>query len=68
MLASKETNKPVHNTKQIGLFQRKSPKQRDNIRSRRTYRSDLPYCIEPVDYQILIPYSNCHVLGQPVLL
>ena len=68
MLASKETNKPVHNTKQIGLFQRKSPKQRDNTLSSHTHWSDLPYCIEPVYYQILIPYSNCHVLGQPVLL
>lgn len=28
MLASKETNKPVHNTKQISLFQRKSPRKK----------------------------------------
>ena len=31
MLASKETSKPVHNTKQIGLFQRKSPREKTHF-------------------------------------
>ena len=31
-----------------------------------TNQSDLPYCTEPISFQMSIPYSNCQALGQPV--
>ena len=56
---------PHSNTKQIGLFWRKSPKRSGNKVPGCTRRSDLPYCKEPVGSQTSIPCSNCQARGQP---
>ena len=59
---------PHSNTKQIGVFQRKSPEQRGNKVSGCTHQSDLPYCMEPVGSQMPIPCSSRQAPGQPVPL
>ena len=54
---------PHSNAKQIGLFQRKSPKRRENKVPSCTHWSDLPYRMELVSCRMSIPCSNCQALG-----
>ena len=59
---------PHSNTKEIGLFWKKSPKQRGNKAPGCTHQSHLPYCMKPLGSQVSILRSNCQALEEPVPL